>query len=139
MSAATYTSYADLRARQKQVAHPEEILAREISSGFTLSSVAASGAAVTLADPALAKVQTVVLTANCTFTFPTPLIGLTFVLTLTQDGTGSRTATWPAAVRWSGGTNPTLTTTAGRRDVFRFVSVDDTTWVGQTVGLNFLP
>lgn len=35
-----------------------------------------------------------------------------------QDGTGSRTLTWDAAVKWAGGTAPTLTTTAGRCDVF---------------------
>lgn len=34
-----------------------------------------------------------------------------------QDGTGSRTLTWDANVRWAGGTAPTLTTTADKCDV----------------------
>ena len=29
-----------------------------------------------------------------------------------QDSVGSRTATFPASVKWAGGTAPTLTTTA---------------------------
>lgn len=42
-------------------------------------------------------------------------------LHLIQDGTGSRTLSGAAAsIKWAGGTAPTLTTTAGRRDIFRF-------------------
>ena len=32
------------------------------------------------------------------------------ILILVQDGTGSRTATWPATVKWPSGTAPTLST-----------------------------
>jgi len=38
------------------------------------------------------------------------------MLTLIQDGTGGRTVTWPATVKWPGGVAPTLTTTANARD-----------------------
>jgi len=42
-------------------------------------------------------------------------------LELVQDGTGSRTlAGANSAIKWAGGAAPTLTTTAGRRDIFRF-------------------
>jgi len=34
-----------------------------------------------------------------------------------QDGTGSRTLTWDSAVRWAGGTAPTLTTAINKCDV----------------------
>lgn len=34
-----------------------------------------------------------------------------------QDGTGSRLVTWPSNFVWSGGTAPTLTTTASRMDI----------------------
>ena len=57
------------------------------------------------------------------------------VLKLTQDATGSRTATWPAAVKWSGGTAPTLTTAANAVDVIRFF-FDGTNYYG-TYDLNF--
>ena len=49
---------------------------------------------------------------NETFTFTAPTKPGTFILKLVQDSVGSRTATWPASVKWAGGTAPTLTTTA---------------------------
>jgi len=36
---------------------------------------------------------------------------------MVQDGTGSRTVTWPGTVKWSGGTAPTLTTDGGGIDI----------------------
>lgn len=58
------------------------------------------------------------LTGNCTFTFTAPTNTVTSLrLKLVQDGTGSRTATWPAAVKWASGTAPTLTTTASATDM----------------------
>lgn len=100
-------------------------------------AIAASGAAVTIPDPEIQAVTRVVLTANCTFTFPAPAAGKTFTLTLVQDATGSRTAAWPASVKWPGGTAPTLTTTAGKADVFSFMADDATNWRGSVVGLNY--
>ncbi len=59
---------------------------------------------------------------NATLTFSNaPKAGSLVTIILVQDGTGSRTVTWPATVKWSGGTAPTLTTTASKRDVFTFV------------------
>lgn len=57
---------------------------------------------------------------NETFTFTAPPSGTTLVLKLTQDGTGSRTATWPATVKWPNGTAPTLSTAAGSVDIISF-------------------
>lgn len=76
------------------------------------------------------------LTGNCTFTFPTATAGRQFSLFLKQDGTGSRTATWPSSVRWAAGIAPTLTTTASRTDVVSFIA-DGTYWLGFLGGLNF--
>lgn len=100
------------------------------------AAVAASGAAQTIPDASLAGFNQITLTANCTFTFPTAVAGEVITLKLTQDGTGSRTATWPAAVKWAGATAPTLSTGAGKSDYLRFTCVDGTTWVGQTMGLD---
>lgn len=61
------------------------------------------------------------LTANTTLTFSNPNGGGRYVLLLQQDATGSRTVTWPATVLWSGGTAPTLTTTANKTDLFTFM------------------
>ena len=83
----------------------------------------------------------VTLTANCTFTFSAPPASGTsgsFTLFLNQDGTGSRTATWPGSVKWAGGTAPTLTTTASRTDILVFTTIDaGTIWYGAVSGQDF--
>jgi hypothetical protein len=68
------------------------------------------------------NIQNVVLTGNATFTFANPLpTGNKYQIFLTQDGTGSRTITWPSSVKWRGGTAPTLTTTASKTDIITLV------------------
>ena len=66
------------------------------------------------------------LTGNVTFAFSGGESGGRYTLALKQDGTGSRTVTWPASVRHSGGTAPTLTTTVAKTDYIGFIynSVD---------------
>jgi hypothetical protein len=74
-----------------------------------------SGTALTI-DWANGTTQYLTLTGNCTFTLSNPRAGERYVLFLIQDGTGSRTVTWPAAVQWVGGSAPTLSTVAGSID-----------------------
>jgi len=81
-------------------------------------------------------VQIITLTGNCTFTFPTAVAGKSFLLLLRQDATGSRTATWPATVKWPAGTAPTITATASKQDIISFVS-DGTNWYGAAGGQNY--
>lgn len=78
----------------------------------------------------------ITLTANCTFTITNPTANVNgFTLVLKQDATGSRTATWPASVKWSGGVAPTLTGTANAVDTFVFMTPDGgTTWYGYQIG-----
>lgn len=57
---------------------------------------------------------------NDTFTFTAPTNPCNILLMLIQDGTGSRTATWPGTVKWAGGTAPTLTTGANTIDMCSF-------------------
>ena len=54
---------------------------------------------------------------NETFTFTAPSNPCNLVLVMKQDATGSRTATWPATVKWAGGSAPTLTTAANSIDI----------------------
>lgn len=69
--------------------------------------------------------QKVTLTGNCTFTFTAPTVDtnnwVRLQLVLYQDGTGSRTATWPATVKHAGGSAPTLTTTPSRADIITLI------------------
>jgi hypothetical protein len=64
--------------------------------------------------------QKITLTDNCTFTFTAPSGVCNLILKVVQDGTGSRTITWPATVKWPEATAPTLTTTAAGIDIVAF-------------------
>jgi hypothetical protein len=48
-----------------------------------------------------------------------------------QDATGGRTITWPAGIKWPGGSAPPATTTANATDIWSLMTYDGgTTWVG---------
>lgn len=59
-----------------------------------------------------------------------------FIVSVTQDGTGSRLVTWFGTIRWAGGVAPTLTTTANKRDTFIFIRTGTNTWDGFVSGQN---
>jgi|5B_taG_2_1085324.scaffolds.fasta_scaffold02293_2 hypothetical protein len=77
------------------------------------------------------------LSENVTYTFSNPASSgkvSAFTLTVTQDSS-PRTITWPGAVKWSGGTTPTLSTGSGDVDVFVFFTNDGgTKYYGFTAG-----
>jgi hypothetical protein len=85
-------------------------------------------------DLSTANIFDITMTGNCTFTFTNPPssgVSYSFMLILDQDATGSRTATWPASVKWPNGSTPTLTTTANKTDILNFITVDGgTTYYG---------
>ena len=63
--------------------------------------------------------------------------GGSFTLIFTADGT-ARAVTWPASIKWAGGTAPTITSTSGKVDSFAFFTSDGgTTWQGYVGGQNF--
>jgi len=70
------------------------------------------------------QVTTLTLTANTIFDAPTQMVdGSFYSILIIQDGTGSRTASWPTATfKWAAGTAPVLTTTASAKDLFVFRS-----------------
>jgi len=89
------------------------------SIGFTQQT--ATGDGTTTIDWKLGnKFQFTFGSQNDTFTFTAPSNPCNILLKLIQDGTGSRTATWPATVKWVGGTAPTLTTEAAAIDIITF-------------------
>jgi hypothetical protein len=81
--------------------------------------------------------QKATLGGNISPSFANGVAGATYLLRLAQDGTGSRTVTWPAAVEWPGGVAPTLTTTASRVDLLAFY-FDGTSYLGSLVGFNYI-
>jgi hypothetical protein len=86
-------------------------------------------------DLANGTVQNLTLTGNATITMPTAVAGKSFIIILSQDGTGSRTVTW-STVSWPSATAPTITSTASKRDIFSFFS-NGSSWFGTTIGQNY--
>lgn len=78
-------------------------------------------------DMAKAINAKVTLTANRTLTIGNPVSGGTYSLGVAQDGTGSRTLTWPASFDWGTAGAPTLTTTASKRDRITLFCTDAAT------------
>lgn len=67
------------------------------------------------------------MTGSTLFAFSNPPpagVAQTITVFLKQDATGTRIATWPASVKWSDGTTPVLTTTAGRVDAVTLTTMD---------------
>ena len=96
-------------------------------------TVAASGGTVNVSF-ASGNIINMTLTASTTLTFSGHVVG-TYIFELIQGGSGSYTITWPASVKWSGGTAPTLTTTVGKTDIVTLFH-DGTNFYG-TYSLNY--
>jgi len=100
------------------------------SGGVSLTGGAAAnvtalsdGATITI-DMATACHHSVTLGGNRTFAAPSnQVVGQAGSLIITQDGTGSRTASFNSAFKFVGGTAPTLTTTAAAVDRIDYVIV----------------
>ena len=75
-------------------------------------------------DFTVANYITMTLTGNVTVQNPTTeSVGQSGSIIITQDGTGSRTCAWSSQFKWTGGTAPTLTTTAGAVDRIDYLVV----------------
>lgn len=75
-------------------------------------------------------------TVTPTFTAPPGGAG-EIVLIVQQDGSGSRTITWPSSVKWAGGSAPTLSTAANSYDYIKLF-YDGTNYyeIGRTLNLS---
>jgi hypothetical protein len=100
---------------------------------------AVTAAASTDIDLSLGSAVAVDMAASITtLTIAAARTAMRALLYLKQDGAGSKTVTWPASVKWAGGSAPTLTTTANRTDVIELSTFDaGTTWFARVVGLDF--
>ena len=98
------------------------------SGGISLTGGAAAnvtalsdGSTITI-DMATACHHSVTLGGNRTFAAPSnQVVGQSGSIFITQDGTGSRTASFNSAFKFVGGTAPTLTTTAAAVDRIDYV------------------
>ena len=102
-----------------------------VSSATNTFTAAQRGAVSTLTDGttitpdfALANNFTVTLGGNRTLANPTNLVaGQSGVIIINQDGTGGRTLAYGTSYDFSGGTAPTLTTTASAQDMIAYIVV----------------
>lgn len=121
------------------VAHHDTLHA-EHNRGQLVHSVGNSGTSLTITAGSSGNTKLITLNGNCTFTLAGATTGelTALVLVLTQDGTGSRTVTWPASVKWAGGSAPTLSTAAAKVDRVALETYDGgTTWYGDLIGLGY--
>lgn len=93
-----------------------------------VNTVAASGAAQTIPEPGLYGMNDITLTANCTLTLPAATPGKELTIIFRQDGTGSRTLTWPANTKGPGGTIPVPTAAASSIDLYKTISMVAGVW-----------
>jgi hypothetical protein len=98
-------------------------------------NTASDGATVTF-DLTTYKKQRVTLGGNRTLALSNVSAGDTFIISLIQDATGSRTVTFFTTIRWADGVTPTLTTTANKADVFGFIQISSNNYFGFIVGQN---
>lgn len=114
-------------------AYDADTVKKDVINEFTASQGAAVG---TLSDGAniswdmgAIQVASVTLGGNRTLSNPTNITpGASYILKVTQDGTGSRTLAFGAAYKFSdGGTVPDLSTGASDVDMFFMVAFDDAT------------
>ena len=73
-------------------------------------------------DTSLGQVATVTLAGNRTLNNATNLRVGTYILHVIQDGVGGRTLSFQRGYKFTGNVIPTLTSAAGSRDMFSFVS-----------------
>lgn len=81
------------------------------------------------------KKHYVEITGNPTFTLANASNGDIFMVAIKQGTTGSHTVTWFSGILWVDGVEPTLTTTAGKVDIFIFVELLGS-YYGYVVGQN---
>lgn len=103
----------------------------------TAQTYAPAGGGTATLDLALSNQHHVTFPAgNITVALSNDTNNQCFIISLTQDGGGSRTVTWFTTIRWAGGSPPTLTTTGSKRDTFGFIRTGSGTYDGFIVGQN---
>ena len=127
---ADYIAAADLEAIETGFSSAETDIgnrakfdtAQEYTATQNFNATTLSDGANISWDAAANQVASVTLAGNRTLDNPTNMVdGATYILTVKQDATGTRTLAYGTAYKWSGGTAPTLTTDASAIDIITFV------------------
>lgn len=91
------------------------------SAGADILNQTLSEAANTVWDSSLGQVAYLTLTGSRHIDRPTNMKTGSYILRVTQGGSGSYNLTWSSAFKWPAGVTPTLTTAVGSVDLFSFV------------------
>lgn len=110
------------------------IEAGTFTNGYTEETYSANSSTAITLSLTNGSMQFITLTGSPTITMPAASAGKSFTLIL-YTGTGGYTVSW-STVAWAGGTTPTITTTASKKDILNFYS-DGTQWFGSVFGQNF--
>lgn len=103
----------------------------------TAQTYTPAGGGTSILDLSLADQHYVTFPAgNITVALSNDTNNQIFLVSLTQDSSGSRTVTWFTTIKWAGGVTPTLTTTANKRDTFGFIRTGSGTYDGFVIGQN---
>ena len=113
-----------LASRFVMTTNAPQTMTRALRSAFNTLSDAGT---VTI-NTQLSNQFKLTLGGNRTLAFSNGVDGTNFVLALIQDGTGSRTVTWPT-ITWVPGVAPTLKTAPGDINIIT-IRYDGTTWYG---------
>ncbi len=120
----------------------DKVLQKSVLKDYGETVVTANSSTSYTIDLTEGNVFDITLTGNCAFTFANPPasgVAGSFTLYLTQDGTGGRTVTWPTAVKWPSGSEPTILTEADDLNLFSFFTIDGgATWYGSNLNPDLL-
>lgn len=121
------------------IGSPSATLPLDVLTGIyqPFQSYTPSAAATATLDLALGNHHRITMPAgNITIALSHDTVGQKFIVDITQDSVGSRTVTWFTTIKWAGGSAPTLTTTANKRDVLGFIVTGSGTYDGFVIGQN---
>ena len=94
-----------------------------------------TGSAITI-SLSNGTIQKLTANASTTITLPSSSAGKSFIIILTYSGTNTVAWSGGSSIKWPGNTTPTITSTAGKTDIFTFFQ-DGTNTYGQSFGLNY--
>lgn len=114
---------SDVTAGTNGTATQYNNLRKDLVLGKNIQNAETDGATVTIdwSDKTKGKVRTITLGGNRTLAFSSPTQWQAIILRIIQDGTGTRTVTWPATSKNPYGIVPTLSTGPGDIDVFGII------------------
>ena len=121
------------------IGSPTASVALDIGTGFyqPFQTYTPSAAATATLDLGLGNDHRITMPAgNITIAVSNASVGQKFLVSITQDSVGSRTVTWFSTIKWAGGSAPTLTTTANKRDTLGFIVTGAGTYDAVVVGAN---